>query len=135
NVELDAAYPREHVGTVSGPYILLAISDTGSGMDMATQAHIFEPFFTTKGPDKGTGLGLATVHGIVHQSGGHIWVYSEPGHGATFKIYLPQIEEIAELPTVPTPAELPHGSGTILLVEDEAPVRALAARVLCARGY
>jgi two-component system, cell cycle sensor histidine kinase and response regulator CckA len=136
NVELDAAYPREHVGTVSGPYIMLAISDTGYGMDAATQAHMFEPFFTTKGLGKGTGLGLSTVHGIVTQSGGHIWVYSEPGHGATFKIYLPRIEEIDELPTsAPTAAELPHGTGTILLVEDDAQVRALVGRVLCARGY
>src|SRR5207244_3031343 len=132
----EQTYADSHGRLGAGRYAMLALSDTGVGMDPATQASIFEPFFTTKAPGKGTGLGLSTVHGIVTQSGGHIWVYSEPGHGATFKIYLPRIEEIDELPTsAPTAAELPHGTGTILLVEDDAQVRALVGRVLCARGY
>jgi PAS domain S-box-containing protein len=136
NVELDATYPREHVGAESGPYVMLAVSDTGCGMDAATQAHIFEPFFTTKGPGKGTGLGLASVHGVVTQSNGHIWVYSEVGHGTTFKIYLPRIAEIDErAASSSTAAELPRGSGTILLVEDEEQVRVMATRMLRELGY
>jgi signal transduction histidine kinase len=136
NVELDAAYARKHVGAQTGPHVMLALSDTGTGMDARTQARIFEPFFTTKGPRKGTGLGLATAYGIVKQSGGNIWVYSEPGQGTTFKIYLPRIEEPMERSEVmPSPAAPLRGMETILLVEDEDAVRELARDILQARGY
>jgi len=136
NVELDKAYARRHVAVKPGPHVMLAISDTGHGMDAETQSHIFEPFFTTKEPDKGTGLGLSTVYGIVKQSGGNIWVYSEPGRGTTFKIYLPRVEAAVETKqreqTVSAPV---GGSETVLLVEDDDIVRDLACRVLAKRGY
>jgi two-component system, cell cycle sensor histidine kinase and response regulator CckA len=136
NVVLGEAYAREHVDVRAGPYVMLALSDTGSGMDVATRARIFEPFFTTKAQGKGTGLGLATVHGIINQSGGHIWVYSEPGHGTTFKVYLPRAAGVVEGPhPAQAPAALPHGSATILLVEDEQVVRELAGRILRRHGY
>ena len=119
-----------------GRYVMLAVNDSAFGMDAETQAHIFEPFFTTKGKGKGTGLGLATVYGIVKQSGGHIWLYSEPGRGTTFKIYLPRVEEAAQPVEAISPgAALSGGSETILLVEDEEGVRDLARRILELRGY
>ena len=137
NVTLDQAYVRQHLGATPGPYVLLAVSDTGVGMDAETRSHIFEPFFTTKGVGKGTGLGLSTVYGIVKQSGGTIWVESAPGRGTTFEIYLPLVEEGAasgELhPALPAPT--PGGSETILVVEDEMSVRKLAAEFLGSNGY
>jgi len=135
NVELDANYARDHVSVKPGPYVMLAVSDTGMGMDSETQAHIFEPFYSTKG-GRGTGLGLSTVYGIVKQSGGYIWVYSESGKGTTFKIYLPRVEE----PVAPASVKMEEagdrkGCETILLVEDEAAVRELARTILAAQGY
>ena len=136
NVELDHAYARQHAWVQPGPYVLLAVSDTGCGMNADTQARIFEPFFTTKGPGKGTGLGLATVEGIVKQSGGNICVYSELGKGTTLKIYLPRIEKTSALPEPGSAqAETLCGSETILLVEDEEMVRALAQAILERCGY
>ncbi len=136
DVELDRGYVAGHVPTQPGPYVLLAISDTGVGMDGATKARLFEPFFTTKEPGRGTGLGLATVYGIVKQSGGYIWVYSELGRGTTFKIYLPRVAETPEAPesTTGTPTQV-GGSETLLVVEDQEEVRKLTKRVLAARGY
>lgn len=136
NIELDEDYARCHAGVEPGPYVMLAVSDTGTGMDPEVQARIFEPFFTTKPPGKGTGLGLSTVYGIIKQSGGDIWVYSEPGRGTTFKIYMPRVQEVPEplgLPP-PTPGSL-VGSETILLVEDEASLRELAREFLEPNGY
>jgi PAS domain S-box-containing protein len=136
NVTLDAEYARQHEEVVPGEYVLLAVSDTGSGMEEAIRLHIFEPFFTTKEKGRGTGLGLATVYGIVKQSGGHIWLYSEPGEGTAFKIYLPRTTETPEaVSNAPRKTVQPGGSETILLVEDEPAVRALAAQTLQARGY
>ncbi|HXG12793.1 MAG TPA: ATP-binding protein [Gemmataceae bacterium] len=136
NVELSSAYVQAHREIRPGPYVLLAVSDTGCGMDAATKAHLFEPFFTTKEAGKGTGLGLATVYGIVKQSGGYIYVYSEPGHGASFKIYLPPAEGVT-MPPRPRPSapDIPRGTGTVLLVEDEEGVRTVARQVLQHCGY
>jgi PAS domain S-box-containing protein len=118
-----------------GPYVLLAVSDSGVGMNAETRSHVFEPFYTTKGPGEGTGLGLATVYGIVKQSGGYIWLYSEPGEGTTFKIYLPRTEGLAGTAVPVQGASLPGGSETILLVEDDEAVRGLAQLILEERGY
>jgi PAS domain S-box-containing protein len=135
-VELDDDYSRRHVGAEPGSYVLLAVSDTGVGMDQEAQSHLFEPFFTTKELGKGTGLGLSTVYGIVKQSGGDIWVYSEPEHGTTFKIYLPSVHDAVEVDLVSSRAiESFEGMETILLVEDETLVRGLARRVLERKGY
>jgi two-component system cell cycle sensor histidine kinase/response regulator CckA len=136
NVQLDHDYAHRHISVSPGRYVMLAVSDTGTGMDDETQAQIFEPFFSTKAPGHGTGLGLATCYGIVKQHGGNIWPYSEPGHGSTFKIYLPQVEApIEQFPLPATADDLPRGAETILLAEDEPSVRMLAARVLRAQGY
>jgi signal transduction histidine kinase/ActR/RegA family two-component response regulator len=136
NVYLDESYARDHVSVEPGHYIMLAISDTGSGMDVETKQRIFEPFFTTKAPGKGTGLGLSMVYGIVRQSGGNIWVYSEEGTGTTFKIYFPRVTDTAEeYKRAATTVEVPKGSETILLVEDADWVRQLARQVLERAGY
>jgi signal transduction histidine kinase/DNA-binding LacI/PurR family transcriptional regulator len=137
NVELDEGYARERIGVEAGPHVLLRVSDTGTGMDADTQARLFEPFFTTKPPGEGTGLGLATVFGIVQQSGGHIAVASELDAGTTFEIYLPVVREAVEAATPePAPADAsPHGSETILLVEDDPGVRGAIRRFLKLHGY
>ena len=132
---VDEQYAIEHFDAKPGPYVLLVVSDTGVGMDRAMRERIFEPFFTTKGLGKGTGLGLATAYGIVHQAGGHIWVYSEPGLGSTFKLWFPRVAApgTAELPEVAaTPAV---GTGTVLVVEDEPVVRDMTAHMLTRSGY
>jgi len=134
-VDIDGAYAQEHVDAQPGAYALLAVSDTGTGMDAATRARVFEPFFTTKEKGKGTGLGLATVYGIVRQHGGHISLYSEIGRGTTFKIYLPRAQASAEPERRRRPAAARGGTETILLVEDEAPVRDFVASALKRAGY
>jgi len=135
NMELDAPYTHKRIGVQPGPYVMTAISDTGVGMDAATQNRIFEPFFSTKPADKGTGLGLSTAYGIVKQSGGEIWVYSEPGKGTTFKIYLPRVlEGVTPITKEQPPPEL-RGTGTVLVVEDDAAVRSFIRKSLLAAGY
>ena len=136
NAELDPAYASEHISVKPGKYVMLAVSDTGIGMSAETVAHIFEPFFTTKGGMRGTGLGLSTSYGIVKQSGGYIWVYSEPEKGTTFKVYLPRVDETAEpAAAVRSRTTPPKGTETILLVEDNESVRDLTETVLIAHGY
>ena len=135
NVVLDDAYRRQHPQVRPGPYVMLAVSDTGSGMPQDVQRRMFEPFFTTKSQGKGTGLGLSIIHGIVKQSGGEIWVYSEPEKGTTIKVYLPRVacEQAAAKPQARE--EIPRGSETVLLVEDETPVRKLVSTMLRRQGY
>jgi signal transduction histidine kinase/ActR/RegA family two-component response regulator len=136
NFEIDAEYAAARLGATPGPYVLVAVSDTGTGMDADTQARIFEPFFTTKELGKGTGLGLSTVLGIVQQSGGAVSVYSEVGVGTTFKVYLPRTDRAAEQAPSQLPPRAERGGGeTILLVEDEEQVREVAGTILRRRGY
>jgi two-component system cell cycle sensor histidine kinase/response regulator CckA len=135
NVELDEHYVKSHAETRPGPYVMLSVSDTGTGMTPEIRQRIFEPFFTTKELGRGTGLGLATVYGILRQSNAHIWVYSEPGQGTTFKIYFPRVEEPLTEPRKAGSEGIPKGDETILLVEDDRAVRQLAARLLNSLGY
>jgi CheY-like chemotaxis protein len=136
NVELDADFARNHPTIRPGPHVMLAVGDTGLGMSAETKAQIFEPFFTTKEQGKGTGLGLATVYGIVKQSGGTIWVYSELGHGSVFKLYFPMVREAPAAKDVAKPEVNTYaGTETILLVEDEEGVRSLVRVALQSAGY
>jgi PAS domain S-box-containing protein len=136
NADLDENYASTHAAVTPGPYVMLAVTDTGEGMTPETQAQIFDPFFTTKELGRGTGLGLSTVYGIVKQSGGHIWVYSEVDHGTTFKIYLPQSTEADQPVTAEPPAvTTTRGTETVLLVEDDSQVRELTRMVLTSCGY
>jgi signal transduction histidine kinase/ActR/RegA family two-component response regulator len=136
NVELDEHYTRNHVAVKPGSYVMLAVSDTGVGMTLEVRDRVFEPFFTTKEKGKGTGLGLSTVYGIVKQSGGNIWVYSEPGKGTTFKIYLPRVDEpLEEAGEKVVQKEIAGRGETILLAEDEEKVRQLTGQILTQNGY
>jgi PAS domain S-box-containing protein len=141
NITLDDTYARMHVGVVPGPHVMLAVSDTGCGMSADVQARLFEPFFTTKPAGKGTGLGLASVYGIVKQSGGNVWVYSEVGHGTTFKVYLPLVEATADdavrpsLSSARPPLAASSKDATILLVEDNPALEQIARRILTRYGY
>jgi len=135
NAELDESYVREHVPVRPGRYVMLGLSDTGTGMSAETMSHMFEPFYTTKEAGRGTGLGLATVYGIVKQSGGYVWCYSELGEGTTFKVYLPRVDAPIDRLPVRAAARPARGSETILVVEDEAALRHIIRRVLEKRGY
>jgi len=136
NVQIDETYVKTHMGVTPGDFVMVAVSDNGEGMDSATRQNIFEPFFTTKKRGKGTGLGLATVYGTVKQSGGDIWVYSEPGQGTTFKLYFPRVTDpVAGGDLRDNEPPRPRGGETVLLVEDEAQVRELTARMLGNFGY
>ncbi len=136
NVELDQEYARLHHEVVPGPYVMIAVTDNGIGMDKTTQARVFEPFFTTKDKGKGTGLGLATVFGIVKQSGGHIWLYSEPNKGTTFKLYFPRAKDVVMTrPSVTLQPMSRRGNETVLVVEDDEQVRSVAVGILRRHGY
>jgi two-component system, cell cycle sensor histidine kinase and response regulator CckA len=136
NVQIDETYAKTHMGVQPGEFVMIAVSDTGHGMDSATRQNIFEPFFTTKQRGKGTGLGLATVYGMVKQSGGDIWVYSEPGRGTTFKLYFPRVAEPVSAGVIEDPQPLHRDGGeTVMLVEDETQVRDLEVRMLKQLGY
>lgn len=135
NVDATQAHDRKHIDAISGPCVMLAVTDTGIGMDAATISRIFEPFFTTKPQERGTGLGLSTVHGIVSQSDGRVWVYSEPGRGTTFKVYLPRVDASVAQAVAGAPADTRVFFETVLLVEDDVPLRQLAQRILESRGY
>jgi PAS domain S-box-containing protein len=135
DVDLDDVFVAQHRGATTGQHVLIAVSDTGIGMDEVTRAHLFEPFFTTKSFGKGTGLGLATVYGIVKQSRGSIWVYSEPGRGSTFKIYLPVAAGAAEPSPPPVDAQALRGTETVLVVEDQVDVRGVIEKTLSRYGY
>jgi PAS domain S-box-containing protein len=136
DVELDEEYTRAHIAVKPGAYVMLSVSDSGMGMTQEVRDRVFEPFFTMKEKGKGTGLGLSTVYGIVKQSGGNIWVYSEPGKGTTFKVYLPRVDEpLGEIKEKVVEEELPRGSETILIVEDGEDVLKLAGRILNRQGY
>jgi CheY-like chemotaxis protein len=136
NAELDEAYAYTHIGSKPGRYVMMSVSDTGLGMSAEVRERAFEPFFTTKEKGKGTGLGLSTCYGIVKQSGGNIWAYSESGRGTTFKIYLPWAEEVSrEMKHKAEAAEILKGTETILAVEDEIEVRKLVAQILTGQGY
>jgi PAS domain S-box-containing protein len=135
NVDLDERYAAAHPDATAGRHVLLSVTDTGSGMDAETRSRAFEPFFTTKPVGEGTGLGLATVYGIVRQSGGHLTLYSEPGRGSTFRVYLPRVDESPAPAAAPPTAAVPGGGETVLLVEDDAALREMTREVLADAGY